>query len=275
MTHRIAVIGTGFTPAGSNAPPAEIAAVAGAGFAPELIETTLSVFPGTPYERGLCALGYVETGIRAAEQGYAAAFINTVGDYGIDELRSAVPIPVVGAGEAAMTIATTLGRRFAIVTIWPAALNFIYDERIRSCRMAERCVGVFNVLANDEMTLRGDDADPVAGMRRGQQAMIDRIVRVADRAVAAGADTIVLGCTCMAPIGARIAERMAIPVVEAMTAGYKFAETLVGLKLAHSAAAFPRAGADRLKLARDLVAGAGVAVKDEDCEVCVVASAAE
>ncbi|MDX2224777.1 MAG: aspartate/glutamate racemase family protein [Rhodospirillaceae bacterium] len=275
MTHRIAVIGTGFTPAGSKAPPAEIAAVAGAGFAPELIETTLSVFPGTPYERGLCVLGYVETGIRAAEQGYAAAFINTVGDYGIDELRSAVAIPVVGAGEAAMTVATTLGRRFAIVTIWPTKLNFIYDERIRSCRMNERCIGVFNVLANDEMTMRGDDTDPVAGMRSGKQAMIDRIVRVADQAVAAGADTIVLGCTCMAPIGARIAARMAVPVVEAMTAGYKYAEALVGLKLSHSAAAYPRAAADRLTLARDLVAGAGVAAQAEDCEVCVVATAAE
>ena len=65
MTTRIAVIGTGFTPTGSKEPPREIMAVANGKYCPELLETKLSVFPGTPYERGLTALGYIEAGIRA------------------------------------------------------------------------------------------------------------------------------------------------------------------------------------------------------------------
>lgn len=85
--------------------------------------------------------------------------------------------------------------------------------------------------------------------------MIDRIVAVADRAVAAGADTIVLGCTCMAPIGRAIAARMTVPVIEALSAGYKFAELMVAMRLKQSAAAYPPVSAERLALARKLVNG--------------------
>jgi allantoin racemase len=235
------------------------------------------VFPGTPYERGLCALGYVEAGIRAQDTGCDGVFINTFGDYGIDELKSALRIPVVGAGEAAMALATTLGRRFAIVTIWPTALNFIFDERIRSCGMTAKCAGVFNVMSSEEMTRRGTADDPVAHMRAGQAAMIARIVEAAEVAVQQhGADTVVLGCTCMAPIGHLVAARLTVPVVEPMTAGYKLLETQLSLGLSQSMAAFPPATADKLALARNLVAGApSPAAKPEDCEVCEVAAAAE
>lgn len=281
MTTRIAVIGTGFGRSSlapgsgataNRAPTPEIAAIVGHGVKAELIETRLSLFPGTPYERGMGAVGYIEAGIRAQDEGFDAVFINTFGDYGIDELKSAVKIPVVGAGEAAMTMASMLGRKFAIVTIWPKSLNFIYDERIRNCGMANRCVGVFNVLADAEMA-RGRDSDPVNDMRAGKTAMIDRIVAVANQAIAAGADTIALGCTCMAPVGQKIAARLPVPVIEAATAGYKYTETLAALKLTQSPAAFPTAAADRLAVARKLVNGGdGAAPQEKECEVCVEAA---
>jgi allantoin racemase len=273
MTHRIAVIGTGFTPTGQRSPPSEIAAIMSSGFSAELIETRMSLFPGTPFERGLGAIGYIEAGIRAQDEGFDAVFINTVGDYGIDELKSALRIPVVGAGEAAMTMATMLGRRFAVVTIWPTSLNFIYDERVRNCGMSARCLGVFNVLSESEMAPRGSEVDPVHDMRAGKAAMLDRIVAAADRAVAAGADTIVLGCTCMAPIGHLIAARMGVPVVEAMTAGYRFAEMLLAMRLRQSPAAYPPVDAGRLAVARKLVNGGDGAPPTElECETCVAAA---
>lgn len=281
MSTRIAVIGTGVGPQGTNTPPKEIASVARAPYRPELIETRLSVFPGTPYQRGLAALGYVEAGIRAQDEGYGAAFINTFGDYGIAELKSALAIPVIGAGEAALTLATTLGRRFAIVTIWAPSLNFIYDERLLACRVQDRCIGVFNVLIESEMPgqgvveKQGAGEDPVAAMRAAKAHMIERIVAAANKAVAAGADTIILGCTCMAPIGALIASRMTVPVIEPMTAGYMACETALHLGLSQSKAAFAAPPAAALQAARDLVAGHVPATADEECGVCIVASAAE
>lgn len=275
MKSRIAVIGTGAAPAGGTAPPAEIARSASAAFQPELIETRLSIFPGTPYQRGLATLGYIEAGIRAKDEGFRAVFINTFGDYGIAELKSALPIPVVGAGEASMALAATLGRKFAIVTIWAPSLNFIYDERLSSCQMSQRCVGIFNVLKDAEMPALGIADDPVAAMRAARSDMIERIVQAAEKAIAEhGADTIVLGCTCMAPIGALIASRLPVPVIEPMTTGYMAAEMLVGLNLRQSKAAFPAPPPDSLLIAGKLVDGIPVAV-DAECDVCVIASAAE
>lgn len=273
MPKRIAVIGTGFTPTGSRKPPPEIAAIVGEGFSAELIETRLSLFPGTPFERGLGAIGYIEAGVRAQDEGFDGVFINTVGDYGIDELKSALRIPVVGAGESAMATAAMLGKKFAIVTIWPDTLNFIYEERIRACGAAHRVVGIFNVLAPSEMAPRGSNDDPVTDMRAGKSAMIDRIVTAANDAVAAGADTVMLGCTCMAPIGRAIAARMAVPVVEALSAGYKHTELLLSMGLCQSSAAYPPVGADRLALARKLVNGGdGAPPKEAECGVCVAAA---
>lgn len=272
MSQRIAVIGTGFTPTGTKAPPAPIAAVAGADFTPELVETRYSVFPGTPFDRGLAALGYLDCGIKAAEDGYAGIFINTFGDYGINELRSAVAIPVVGAGEAAMAMASTLGRRFAIVTIWPTTLRFIFDERIASTGMTGRCMDVISVLDEDEMKGRGAADDPVAQMRAGKAAVIDRIVKAAEGALSRGADTIVLGCTCMAPIAGQIAARVPVPVVDPMTAGYKFTEAMVALKLLQSPLAYPRAASDRLAAVGKLLSDGTLPASDPDCDVCVIAA---
>lgn len=270
---RIAVIGTGVGPAGNALAPAEIRAQAR--FTPELIETKLSIFPGTPYQRGLVALGYVEAGIRAQDQGCDGVFINTFGDYGITELKSALRIPVVGAGEASLTLATTLGRRFAIVTIWPPSLNFLYEERLATTGLASRCVGIFNVLNELEMNQRGQSNDPVAAMRAARADMIDRISVAAIKAVREqGADTIVLGCTCMAPIGGVIAARLDVPVIEPMTAGYAATEMLAALKLAQSKTAFPAPPPAALDVARQLVSG-GISVPDDDCDVCAIASAAE
>jgi allantoin racemase len=273
-TARIAILGTGFRPSGGVEPPREIAAIAGASFRPELVEPRFNAFPKTPYDRGLTALGNLDAGISAEKNGYSAVFLNTFGDYGVTELRSALGIPVVGAGQMAMTVAATLGRRFSIVTVWPRTMNFIYDERLAACGMAGRCVGIRNILDDGEMASveRGDTNDPVTAMRAGTAAIVDRIVAATEIAVAAdGADTIVLGCTCMAPIGTTVAARLRVPVIEPMTTGYKMAELLVSLGLGQSAAAFPKADPARLQIVDQLISGARVELRDENCPVCVFA----
>lgn len=275
MTKRIAVLGTGFSPTGTTTPPPEILAMAREGFKPELVETKFSVFPGTPYERGLAVLGYVEAGIRAQDEGYDGLFINTFGDYGIAELKSALRIPVVGAGEASMAAATTLGQRFAIVTIWPESLNFIFAERVGTCAMSAHYAGLVNVLSMRDMDARGTGDDPVVAMRGGEAAMLDRIVAACEHAIATlKADSIILGCTCMAPIGARVAQRVRVPVIEPMTTGYAMTELQVKLGLGQSKVAYPSPPDDALQLARQLVSGVAVSPPTV-CEPCAIVAAAE
>ena len=275
MTYRIGIIGTGGAPTGSNVPPVPIADLATPEFAPELIETRLRTFPMTPYDRGLTALAYVDCAIEAEKVGFDAVFINTVGDYGIDEMKSATDMVVVGAGEATMAMCCNNGRHFSIVTIWPPKLNFIYHERLRNCAMDNRCVSIRNVLEDKDVNGVEGAGATVSNLKDHNQSLQDRIIDAIDKAVSEdGADTIMLGCTCMAPVGPDIAARVSVPVFESMRTGYMTVESLLTLGVRHSDVAFPKPNPENLSAVGSLIAGQGNLDLGSDCEVCVVAQEA-
>ena len=272
----LAILGTGFRPAYDIAPPPEIAAIAGAGFRPQLVETRRGGFPSNRFEHAMTSLGYLDAGIEAERAGYRGLFINTFGDYGMDALRSALSIPVVGAGEAALAVARTLGRKFAIVTIWPKSLNFIPEERLKSCGAEAECVGLINVMQEVEVlsVMAGAQSNAVSSMREGHATVVDRIVLAADRAVSElGAEVIVLGCTCMSPIAERVAARLSVPVVDSMRTGYKYLEMLTTLSLAQSKATYPSPAAGRLDIVGPALMALPIRQTDDDCEVCLAAEA--
>ncbi len=273
MTYRIGIIGTGAAPTGTSVPPAPIAEIAGEGFSPELIEPRMRTFPMTPFDRGLTALAYLDCALEAEKVGFDAVFINTVGDYGIDEMKSATNMVVVGAGEATMALCANTGRNFSIVTIWPRKLNFIFDERVASCGMENRCVSIRNVLQDAEIADVGDAGATTAGLQQRKEALKDRIVETIHAAVAEdGAHAVMLGCTCMAPVGPDIAARVGgVPVFEPMRVGYKTAEALLALGVRHSDVAFPKPNPENLSAVGTLVAGQGNVDLGGDCEVCVIA----
>ncbi len=272
MTYRIGIIGTGAGYTGNAAPPKPIAELAGEGFKPELIETRLRTFPMTPFDRALTALAYVDCAIEAEKSGFDAVFINTFGDYGIDEIRSATDMVVVGAGEATMTMCGNLGRYFSIVTIWPPKLNFIYEERLRSTAMEGKCVSVRNVLSDAEVEGVAGAGAAVSGLKDGNAGLIERIVEEIETAVLDdGAETIIFGCTCMAPVAPAITDRVTVPVLESMRTGYKTVEALLALNLRHSSVAFPKANSENISAVGALITGQGSRDLGGDCEVCVIA----
>ncbi len=228
---RIAVIGTGHRETGGSEPPAGIVAAARPPFVPQLVETRLQIFPDTPSHRAEAAVGYLEAGYRAEEEGFAAVFINTVGDYGLKRLRRCLAIPVVGAGQAGMTLAASLAERFAIVTIWPRALEFIYHGLLQDYGMADACVGIRYGSEDAQLATLADDDNFVERMRRGEADMLENLQAHCRAAVADGAGAILLGCTCMSPIAALLTAGAPVPVVDPMTAGYRYTELLLGAGL--------------------------------------------
>ncbi|GIR71644.1 MAG: hypothetical protein CM15mP74_28950 [Halieaceae bacterium] len=56
-----------------------------------------AVFPGSTEERLICEQAYFDAGMAAAADGAEALYINTVGDYGVTKLQTALDIPVSGA----------------------------------------------------------------------------------------------------------------------------------------------------------------------------------
>jgi allantoin racemase len=216
---RIAVIGSGTR---STALPPHLAALAHAPVAAQIVHPRLSAFALSPYERLVVDLGYVDAMQQAARDGCEAILVNSFADYGIDAARAALGVPVIGAGEAALQAASLQGTRpFAIVTVWPPSMAFLYTERLRAVPGGERCVAIRHVSTEAELQRVGSDAGVMERMARHETAVIEALARECEAAVRdQGAAAIALGCTCMAPIGPELAARCRVPVIEASRAGF-------------------------------------------------------
>lgn len=261
---KIAIMGTGFGVPGTHAAPKSILDLAAPGFEPHLVLPRMSANSHNQINRTLNEVSTIETGLRAVEDGFDALFINTVGDYGLTSLRSALDIPVIGAGQATMHAAAQLGERFSIVTIWPESMRFLYANLLRLYGMEKHCVSVRCVSMNDELKTLRDDENFVTDMRRGERTQIDRIVAACEAAIEQDrADTIMLGCTCMAPAADEVASRCVAPVLNPLTTGYKATEMALSLDLRPSALAYQNtggAGAGHFAAIADAV----IALEDEE-----------
>lgn len=221
----LAILGTGDaeTPDAITPPPIVAAA---RNFRPELRAVPGAVFPDTPAAREICARAYLDAGLRAERAGYAGLYINTVGDYGLTHLRAASRIPVTGSGEGAIRTAQAGGRRFAIITIWPPALRFIYDAVLAATDAARDCVAIHHLSDDPDLATLDRPDNFVRDMQACGTATMTRIRAACRRALEQdGAGVIVLGCTCMQPTAALL-EADGVPVIEPMVSGYRYLESL-------------------------------------------------
>lgn len=217
---RIAVFGTGHSATGGQTPPDAIVAAAGEGFAPLLIEPRGTVFPKDEASRQQTTEAYVRAGVEAQRMGFDGIFINTVGDYGLAPLREKLHIPVMGSGEAALRAAASHGTPFAIVTIWPPSLRFIYETILEDANLAADCSEVFFLSKDEDLATLNAEHNFVTDMRACYAAPLNAIEAACRGAEARGAKAIMLGCTCMQPVAKRLRDRIAVPLIEPMVTGY-------------------------------------------------------
>ena len=224
--NRIAVLGTGDAPVPNSPVPDPILAAAGS-TQPALVDVPGAVFPASPEAASVCAAAYLDAGLAAERAGFAGLYINTVGDYGLAALRSAAAVPVGGAGEGAIRSAQDVAERFAIVTIWPPALGFIYEGILGATGTAESCAAVHHVSADEDLATLGEEDNFVAQMQACGFTSMAKIRSACEQALERdGAQIIILGCTCMHPTAALLQDD-GIPVIEPMAAGYRYLESLL------------------------------------------------
>lgn len=277
---KIAVLGTGTGE--REQMPAAISALARGDIEPVLINTRVSVFAHTIADRAIVDLAHVDAAIGAERDGFDAVFVNTFADYGLAAMKSALSIPVVGAGEAGLQLACMLGERFAVITVWPRSLDHIYRDRLRDTATAQRCVGVVYVSPEEELSRLASDQGVMQRMHRQEAGVIDRLAEACRHATEdLGADTLVLGCTCMAPVLDALRARTAAPVVECSHAGYLATETLLRHGLTQSKLAYAAPSAASLDRVRALIDGQGAGTEpaanadsQAECPVCLPADMA-
>ncbi len=227
----------------------------------------VSAFPRARLERALQVVGMLDCGLTAAEDGCDAMLIDSLGDYGLQELREAVAVPVIGAGETGMAAAARGGRRFAIVTVWPESMNFIPIELMRAYGHADACTAIRNVGTDEDVKAIAGPDGYLERIHDAEQSIFDKVVEAARQCVDDGADAVMLGCTCMSPMAAKVADALPFPVINPLREGY--------LEAMRQAAEKPRPSeailttrVEQIRKMVDAVAGE----PSEECPVCIVAA---
>ncbi|MDX1292541.1 MAG: aspartate/glutamate racemase family protein [Hyphomonas sp.] len=229
MTRRIAILGTGDAHTDETSVPEPIRAAVSDGFKAELLKVPGSVFPGTPDARETACQAYVAAGLNAASKGFDALYINTVGDYGLAELRARVSIPVSGSGDASLRSAAMLGSGFSIVTLWPPQMEFIYRQVLEATGAIDGCRGIHFLSDNSDLETMGQEDNIITQIQACQFVPMQTVKSACEAALEGdGSDTVILGCTCMAGMGPSL-KQAGLPVIEPMRTGYLAAEMLARL----------------------------------------------
>ncbi|MFE7899625.1 aspartate/glutamate racemase family protein [Streptomyces sp. NPDC057424] len=151
---------------------------------------------------------------------YDAVVMAGFGEHGREGVRELVDVPVVDITEAAAHLACLLGRRYGVVTTLERSCGQIEDS-LETAGVARNCAAIvatgLNVLG------LGDD-------ERTETAFL----AAAERACAAGAEVLVLGCAGMTGLHRAVGEKLGLPVVDGVAAAVKLAESLVVLGLTTS-----------------------------------------
>jgi len=172
----------------------------------------------------------VEVIIQAEKEGFDAAVVGCFDDWGVNESKAVVDMPVIGPGESTMLFACQLGRKFAVIVANMPGLIAQIEEQIRQHCLQDRVIPNpvrFDVHAFTETWEKGLQ-DP--------KFVADGVVKQARELVTEGADVIVVGCCGIGPFCSvaglskvKVGERD-IPILDPMMVAMKSAEMAVDLK---------------------------------------------
>lgn len=172
--------------------------------------------------------------VEAESDGADAVVINCMGDPGLEAAREMVKIPVLGASETSMHLASILGHKFSVVTVLKE-LTPQFENQAKVYGVPDKLASVRSVNI------------PVLELEKDRRRLVNALTRESVSAIEEeGAHTIVFGCTGM--VGCAEALQLGIvnegyegvPVIDPVVAAVKVAESLVHLELAHSKLSYPR-----------------------------------
>ncbi len=175
--------------------------------------------------------GCFEAGLTAQAEGYDAVVIDATSDSAVLALRSVLDIPVIGPGRTAMLYALMLGTRFGILAMNEAGC--LNHRQWAEHRQLSQFLAAVEPIG-------GGKTDVAKLMTGKEEAMFPLMKAAAERAIAKGADVILLGSTTMHQAGIWLNENLPVPVVNPGPLTYKMVETMLGLGHSHSRLAHPR-----------------------------------
>lgn len=169
------------------------------------------------YDESMAAPHVVRKVEEANALGHDAAVIDCVCDPGLHAAREISSIPVIGAGEAAFGLALSLGTRFSVI-VPSDPLIPILVRNLMACGIWQRVVSVRSV----DVPILDFGISPSATEK---VIALGRLILREQKP-----DSLILGCTGMAPLAEALHKALEVPIIEPATAAIKLAETMVALK---------------------------------------------
>ena len=187
-----------------------------------------SYFVASKYMELLNNVYLLDELIKREGSGYDAAIIGCFNDPGLWEARESLSIPVVGVGEAAMTLACMLGRSFGVVTVRKKLIPVVEENVVRYGLESRLIRGTpIRSCELDEKLYPSMFSEPA-------RIAVPPFEAEARRLVEDGAEVVVVGCASLGPAlslaGYTLVEGTRVPVINGTAAAIKFAEALGYLK---------------------------------------------
>lgn len=169
------------------------------------------------YEEYLAIPGILEE-IVLSEDKFDAFVIACWGDPGVEAARELTTKPVVGIAEASMYVANMVAARWGVITTQHRTLDMI-EKTIHKTGFAHRCVSIRTT------------GIPVVETETARQATLDALETAGRLAIAQDkVEALCLGCAGMSGLDHELEKRLSIPVIDAVAAAVKMAESLVYLR---------------------------------------------
>jgi len=174
----------------------------------------------------ICVPDFLNKAKQAEAEGFDAVISDCFCDPAVKAAREILNIPIVGAAEASMHFAASLGQRFTVVTVLQNLVPLMENLATQ--------YGVDKKLAS----IRNVNI-PVLSLR-DKKRLVNALHREMLTAIKEDqAHVLVLGCTGMMGVAKEIEKRLKndgydVPVIDAVAASLKFAESLVSMGVKHS-----------------------------------------
>ncbi len=178
------------------------------------------------YDEAVNTPGILKIAMKAQQDGYNGIFIECMLDLGINAVREAVDIPVVGPGRISLLYAADLAESFTIISLL-GNTNMPFLRLVRSLGLERKLASVRSI---DIPMLDLSD----------RNKFLPAILEVARKAVEEdGAHALVIGCTRMIDVEADIRGNLKekgfnIPVVYGVPLTLRYLETLITNGLSQS-----------------------------------------
>lgn len=140
------------------------------------------------------------------------------GDPGIEAAREITAKPVVGIAEASLYVANMVAAKWSVVTTLHRVRDMV-EKTIEKTGLTSRCASVRTTKLS------------VLDTEQDRAITLDVLTTASQLAIQDdGAEAICLGCAGMSGLEQQLEERLGVPVIDAVAAAVKMAESLVSLR---------------------------------------------